>query len=84
MVKKKSSKIANRVGAITSAVAQTNMAIVLAKDSSLALEGIWTSAYFNNITFSLVLDGEHHRILWCSIRANLDIISTGLEVFWSA
>ena len=76
MVKKKSAKISNRVGAIASAVAQTYMAIVLVEYSSLALEGIRTSAYLNNITFSLVLYGEHHRILRCTVGAYLDIIST--------
>ena len=55
MVKKKAAKIANRVGAIASAVAQTYMAIVLVEYSSLALEGIRTSAYLDNITFRLVL-----------------------------
>ena len=60
------------------------MAIVLVEYSSLALEGIRTSAYLNDITFSLVLYREHHRILWCSVWADLDIISARLEVFRSA
>lgn len=60
------------------------MAIVLVEYSSLALEGIWTSAYLNDITFSLVLDGEHHGILWCTVWADFDIIATGLEIFRSA
>lgn len=84
MVEQEATKIANRVGAIARAVAQTNMAIILVEYSSLALEGIRTSAYLNNITFSLVLYGEHHRILWCSIWADLHVIATRFEVFRSA
>ena len=76
MVQQEPAKIANWVWTIASAIAQTYMAIVLVEYSSLALEGIRTSAYLNNITFSLVLYGEHHRILWCTVGADLDIIST--------
>ena len=84
MVKQEPAKIAYRVGAIACAVAQTYMAIVLVEYSSLALEGIWTSAYLDNITSRLVLYGEHHRILWRTIRANLNIIAARLKIFWSA
>lgn len=84
MVKQEPAKIANRVGAIASAVAQTYMAIVFVEYSSLAFEGIWTSAYLNNITSCLVLNGEHHGILWCTVWADLDIVTTRFEVFRSA
>lgn len=84
MVKQEAAKIANWVWTIASAIAQTYMAIVLVEYSPLALEGIRTSAYLNNITFSLVLYGEHHRILRSSIRADFNIVATRLEVFGSA
>ena len=76
MVNQEAAKITNWVWTIASAIAQTYMAIVLVEYSSLALEGIRTSAYLNNITFSLVLYGEHHRILWCSVWAYLYIVAT--------
>ena len=38
MVKQESTKIANRVGAITSSVAQTYMAIILIEYATLALQ----------------------------------------------
>ena len=55
MVKQKAAKIANRVGAIACAVAQTYMAIILVEYTSLALEGIRTPAYLYDITSCLVL-----------------------------
>ena len=76
MVQQESAKISNRVGAIASSIAQTNMAIVLVEYSTLALEGIWTSTYLYDITFRLVLYGEHHGILRCSVWANFDVVAT--------
>ena len=76
MVKQEAAKIANWVWTIASAIAQTYMAIVLVEYSSLALEGIRTSAYLNDITFRFVLYGEHHRILRCAVGADLHIVAT--------